>query len=122
VITLADNTPRGRRVRTYAITGGRTRPDHPLSADTVVSVPAYDPAVSAGLLPEERALYERAREPISVADLTAGLTILPTVIQILLGDLVTADRMVVHSAGAAAVHYDRDVLGRILDGLKELQS
>jgi hypothetical protein len=116
---LADNTSRGRRVRPYTITGGRTRPDQPLPMDTLVSVPTYDPAFSATLMPESQALYERARESVSIDDLAAGLTIRPSTILVLLGDLITADRVAVRPAGAAEP-YDKDMLGRILDGLKEL--
>jgi hypothetical protein len=106
------------RVRPYAITGGRTRPDHDLADPARVLVPRYDPARAASLLPEAMAIYERARQPISVADLTAHLPNIPaTTLLVLLSDLITAGLVQVEGG---AVERERDMLGRILEGLKEL--
>ncbi len=43
---------RSKRIRLYALTGGRTRPRHHLLVETLISVPHYDPQFSATLLPE----------------------------------------------------------------------
>ena len=52
---------RSKRIRLYALTGGRTRPRHHLMVETLISVPEYDPQLAETLMPESRALYELAR-------------------------------------------------------------
>jgi hypothetical protein len=112
-------TPSAGRVRPYAITGGRTRPDHPLTTATVVVVENYDPARSVDLPPESHAIYERAVRPVAVSDLLAGLpAVPPTTVLVLLGDLIDAG--LVRIEGDPADPTERDMLGRILAGLKEL--
>jgi hypothetical protein len=108
---------RASRVRPYAITGGRTRPDHDLAMDTRIVATQHDPARTATLQPESQAICDQAAHPISVANLAACLTAIPTTtLLVLLGDLI-ADGMLRVDDG---VPTQRDMLGRILDGLKEL--
>jgi hypothetical protein len=116
---LANTTMRSLRVRPYAITGGRTRPRHHLLVETLISVPNYDPQFSASLLPESQALYERARETTSIAELSAHLTIPLGVIRVLLSDLAASEMVFIHPTGYS-YSYDQNILGRILDGLKKL--
>ena len=112
-------TPRAGRVRPYAVTGGRTRPDHPLTMATVVVVVDYDPACSADLLPESQTIYELAVHPVPVGDLLAGLPAVPsTTVLVLLGDLIANGLIRIESD--PGVPTERDMLGRILAGLKEL--
>lgn len=111
---------RASRVRPYAITGGRTRPDHDLTTHTRVTVPNHDPARAADLLPEAQAIYEQARErPITVADLAACLRAIPdTTFLVLLSDLITDGLIAIDPDDE--VTSEQDMLGRILDGLREL--
>lgn len=110
---------RSQRVRLYALTRGRTRPRHHLLMETLISVPHYDPQVSATLMPESQTLYEFARKTISIAELSAQLTIPLGVIRVLISDLAAEERVVIHPTGFT-YHYDRIILERILDGLKRL--
>jgi hypothetical protein len=116
---LANTTMRSMRVRPYAITGGRTRPRRHLLVETLISVPYYDPQFSRSLMPESQALYERARDTISIAELSAHLTIPLGVIRVLLSDLAADEMVFIHPTGHS-YQYDRSILGRILDGLKKL--
>jgi hypothetical protein len=116
---VANTTMRSMRVRPYAITRGRTRPRHHLLVETLISVPHYDPEFSRALMPESQALYERARETISIAELSAHLTIPLGVIRVLLSDLAADEMVFIHPTGYS-YQYDRSILGRILDGLKKL--
>lgn len=108
---------RSTRVRPYAITRGRTRPRHLLLVETLVSVPNYDPQASAQLMPESQALYERARQRTSVAELSAHLDIPLGVIRVLLSDLAAQEMVFIHPTGFE-YKYDVHLLERILDGLK----
>jgi hypothetical protein len=101
------------------VTGGRTRPEQDLLPETLISVPQHDPELSKSLLPESRALYERAREKMSVADLAAATAIPLNVVTVLLGDLAEHGAVVVHPAGDA-YQYDVPTLVRILDRLENL--
>ena len=110
---------RSKRIRLYTLTGGRTRPRHHLLVETLISVPRYDHEFGLSLMPESRALYELAREMISIAELSAHLTIPLVVIRVLVSDLAAQERVVIHPTGYAYQH-DRIILERILDGLKKL--
>ncbi|AUI58489.1 DUF742 domain-containing protein [Amycolatopsis sp. BJA-103] len=110
---------RSRRIRPYALTGGRTKSSHLLLVETLISVPRYDPALSEALMPESRSLYERARERSSIAELSVGLDLPLGVVRVLIGDLATQGAVFVHPT-AHAYNHDTNVLERILDGLKRL--
>ncbi|SNQ47278.1 conserved hypothetical protein [Frankia canadensis] len=110
---------RSRRVRPYALTGGRTRARHHLLVETMISVPRYDPALSASLMPESKALYERARGQLSIAELSAMLSIPLGVVRVLISDLASQGAVFIHPTANAYPH-DRGVLERILHGLREL--
>lgn len=116
---MADTVMRSMRVRPYAITEGRTRSRHHLLVETLISVPSYDPRFSASLMPESQAIYERARETTSIAELSAHLTIPLGVIRVLLSDLAASEMIFIHPTGYS-YQYDQGILGRILDGLKKL--
>ncbi|WP_410659147.1 DUF742 domain-containing protein [Amycolatopsis sp. lyj-112] len=110
---------RSRRIRPYALTGGRTKSSHLLLVETLISVPRYDPALSEALMPESRSLYERARDRSSIAELSVGLDLPLGVVRVLIGDLATQGAVFVHPT-AHAYNHDTNVLERILDGLKRL--
>ncbi|MEU3626288.1 hypothetical protein BS329_16495 [Amycolatopsis coloradensis] len=110
---------RSRRIRPYALTGGRTKSSHLLLVETLISVPRYDPALAEALMPESRSLYERARERSSIAELSVGLDLPLGVVRVLIGDLATQGAVFVHPT-AHAYNHDTNVLERILDGLKRL--
>ncbi|MQA10320.1 MAG: DUF742 domain-containing protein [Pseudonocardiaceae bacterium] len=110
---------RSSRVRPYALTGGRTKTRHQLLVETLVSVPHYDPTLSESLMPESRLLYERARTRVSIAELSALLTMPLGVVRVLVSDLATQGAIFIHPT-AHAYQHDRQVLERILDGLKRL--
>ncbi len=116
---MIETAMRSNRVRAYALTGGRTRPRHHLLVETLISVPRYDPQFSSTLLPESRALYELARQPISLAELSVSLSIPLGVIRVLVSDLAAQEMVFIHPTGFA-YQYDPIILERILDGLKKL--
>lgn len=110
---------RSRRVRPYALTGGRTETRYHLLVETLISVPRYDPDLAGTLMPESRALYERARTPLSIAELSVLLAIPLGVVRVLVSDLAAQGAVFIHPTAHALLH-DRNVLERILHGLQEL--
>lgn len=110
---------RSKRIRPYALTGGRTRTRHHLLVETLVSVPEFDPVLADALMPESRALYIRACRRMSVAELSATLTLPLGVVRVLISDLAGQDAVFIHPT-AYAYQNNPHVLERILDGLKQL--
>lgn len=113
------SAPTNPWVRPYVLTGGRTRGHGQLLVHTLVWAPGYDPSFSATLLPEARVLYERASSVTeSVAELSAHCGVPLGVTRVLLSDLCSAGRVQVETP-AAASPYDRTLLERVLDGLRQ---
>jgi hypothetical protein len=110
-----------RVVRPYALTRGRTRPgrsDLPLEALVRVVTGATDPVGTA----ERRRILDLTREQIlSVAELSAHLSLPLGVVRVLVGDLADDGLVVVHTGSpAAAPPAHLKVLESVLDGISAL--
>lgn len=106
-------------VRPYVLTRGRTRTGRPLLVHTLVSAPAYDAAFAARLPPEARRLYSRANTHAeSVAELSAHCGVPLGVTRVLLADLAAHDRVMIAPQPGSSP-YDRDLLERVIDGLRQ---
>lgn len=113
------SAPTNPWVRPYVLTSGRTRGREQLLTHTLVSAPSYDSLFAARLLPEARALYERACSSTeSVAELSAHCGVPLGVTRVLLSDLCSAGRVLAEEP-ATASPYDRTLLERVLDGLRQ---
>lgn len=110
---------RSKRIRPYALTGGRTRARHHLLVETLISVPEFDPVLADSLMPESRMLYTRACQRMSIAELSATLDLPLGVIRVLISDLAGQNAVYIHPTAYAYQNNPR-VLERILDGLKQL--
>ena len=66
-------------------------------------------------------MYERARQPVSIAELSATLSIPLGVIRVLVSDLAAEGMIFIHPTGHA-YRYDHNILERILDGLNKLSA
>jgi hypothetical protein len=117
--TRPAKTTRSKRIRPYTLTGGRTRARHHLLVETLISVPRYDPTLSEALMPESKALYEQARSQMSIAELSAVLTIPLGVVRVLISDLASQGAVLIHPTAHSYLH-DQKVLDRILSGLRKL--
>jgi hypothetical protein len=111
-----------RVVRPYALTRGRTRPgrsDLPLEALVRVVTGATDPVGTA----ERRRILDLTREQIlSVAELSAHLSLPLGVVRVLVGDLADEGLVVVHTGSptAAPPAANLKVLESVLDGISAL--
>jgi Protein of unknown function (DUF742) len=110
---------RSKRIRAYALIGGRTRTRHHLLVETLISVPEFDPVLAESLMPESRLLYSRARQRMSIAELSANLELPLGVVRVLISDLAGQNAVFIHPT-AYAYQNNPHVLERILDGLKQL--
>jgi hypothetical protein len=114
------NTWVADRIRPYLLTGGRTATTHELLVETIISVPNYDQALAARLMPESRELYTLARSRVSVAELSALLTIPLAVIRVLVSDLADYGAIVIHPT-ASTFRHDGATMQRVLDALQNLK-
>ena len=111
-----------RVVRPYALTRGRTRPgrsDLPLEALVRVVAGASDPIGTT----ERRRILDLTRDQIlSVAELSAHLSLPLGVVRVLVGDLADEGLVVVHTGSPAAAPpaANLKVLESVLDGISAL--
>lgn len=102
------------KVRPYFMTGGRTRVRRPLLVHTLVSVTRYDVVFAAGLTREARTVYNSARTPSSVAELSARCDLPLGVARVVIDDLAAHDRMTIHDS---KIGPDIPLLEKLRDGL-----
>jgi Protein of unknown function (DUF742) len=114
-------TLRSARVRSYAITGGRTRARLPLLLQTLVSVPDYDVAVHQALVAESREIYSLCRSVRSVAEISAELDIPLGVVRVLISDLAGEGQVRIHPGAARAGEPEHVLLERVLRGLQTIR-
>ncbi len=104
-------------LRNYALTGGRTRPDHDL--DMACLIQAKVSELQTHLAPEKVQVFELCRnEALGVAEIAGRLRQPLQVTKILLSDLIT-DGVLINTSplvpdGAPSV----DVMKAVLDGLR----
>ncbi|RXS83342.1 DUF742 domain-containing protein [Streptomyces sp. TM32] len=115
----------GPVVRPYAMTRGRTRTAAENRLDLIALVIAESRAEEAVddqmLSPEHVEIVERCRqEPLSVAELAAGLDLPVGVVRVLIGDLLDADLVHVSRPVPPAELPDEKVLREVIDGLRAL--
>ncbi|MEV0237081.1 DUF742 domain-containing protein [Nonomuraea sp. NPDC050786] len=110
---------RSSLVRMYAVTGGRTAPRTELAMEALVSS-----ATSARLGPrytrEYRAISELCRQVRSVAEISALLSVPLGVARVLVADMEADGLVRVYQPQLDAGLPDRDLLERVLSGLRRL--
>jgi hypothetical protein len=111
---------RGGRVRPYTLTHGRTISRRPLLLETLISVPAYDPAVERGLIAESREIYRLCRDTRSVIEIAAELAIPLGVVRVLVGDLADNGLLWVHPTAPGTGVPDQELFERVLVGLQTI--
>lgn len=124
---LPDPEPPGERaedvaiVRPYAWTGGRTRPVYDLAVETLVSVGQAGRDPSRIPQYEHRAVAELCREPRSVAEVAAMMSIPLGVARVLIGDMASQGTVVVHQTASTSGDVpDLALMERVLSGLRRL--
>lgn len=80
--------------RLYVITGGRSGPSTAVHLDLVTLVVAKGPA-RPEMQPEQAAILRMCRSPLSVAEIAAYAGLPVSVVTVLVGDLMAAQRVYV---------------------------
>ncbi|WP_393916137.1 DUF742 domain-containing protein [Halostreptopolyspora alba] len=116
-----NGTPgRSNRVRSFSLTGGRTRAPSPLLLETLVSAISMNATGFAELTPEQREIYLACREPTSVTEIATRLSMPIGVARILISDLSDHDRVAIHPTVRRDQPSNRHLLERILHGLESI--
>jgi Protein of unknown function (DUF742) len=108
----------GPVVRPYAITGGRTRPEHSYPLEALVQTSADGERADSARTPEVAAICALCRSSRSVAEVAANLGVPLGVARVLIGDMVSEGLVLVHEPSAEPP--DDRLLERVLSGLRRL--
>jgi signal recognition particle receptor subunit beta len=112
--TIGEET---RLVRPYAVTGGRTTPRQQLALEALVCSTGYEPRDLSVLSSECRAILRFCVDWRSVAEISAVLQLPVGVVRVLVADMSTDGVLRVHQPDLEEGP-GRDVLARVLDGLR----
>ncbi|MDQ4103797.1 MAG: DUF742 domain-containing protein [Actinomycetota bacterium] len=108
-------------VRPYTWTGGRTSPVVALEVETLVSTSEHGRDVAALTSVEHRDVAELCRDPRSVAEVAALLSLPLGVARVLLGDMADIGLIVVHrKANTSGDTPEIALMERVLSGLRRL--
>lgn len=111
----------GPIVRSFATTGGRTRPSRDDFNLITLIVAANTDAAYPGLEPEHLVILNLcATTPMSVAEISARLDLPVMVVKVLLGDLLDMGAVYTRAPIGLAQAPDIHVLQAVLDGIRRL--
>ncbi|TQK44630.1 uncharacterized protein DUF742 [Streptomyces sp. SLBN-118] len=105
--------------RLYVITGGRSGSSAPTALDLVTLIVAKS-APRPGTPPEQAAIIRLCHAPLSVAEISAYLSLPVSVVTVLLSDLLAEDRVLARAPVKPAQLPDRALIEAVIDGLQKL--
>ena len=109
-----------RRVRPYAMTGGRTKPAYAdLEIEALVSTTSAGERASK-LTVEQRAIAALCRDILSIAEVSARLDLPLGVTRVLVGDMADEGMVLIHRPTQTGDRPDLALLERVLDGLRSI--
>jgi hypothetical protein len=109
------------RVRPYARTGGRTRSDHDLALEAMVSTSDLGRSNRGAAPVEYRAICDLCDAARSVAEIAAYLGLPLGVVKVLAGDMADAGLVIIHQTGLSlGDRSSREFMERVLQGLRAL--
>jgi hypothetical protein len=109
-----------RRVRPYAVTRGRTRPSgEDLELEALVSTTVLGEAARS-LSPERHSIALLCRDVLSIAEISARLSLPLGVARVLVGDMADEGLVQVHRPNQVGDRPDIVLLERVLYGLRAI--
>ncbi|MFD9224155.1 DUF742 domain-containing protein [Streptomyces sp. NPDC060064] len=105
--------------RLYVITGGRSGSSAPTTLDLVTLIVARS-GPRPGVQPEHAAIIRLCQAPLSVAELSAYLSLPVSVVTVLLSDLLADNQVIARAPVQAAQLPDRALIEAVIDGLQKL--
>jgi hypothetical protein len=116
--TFSDDDGPALRVRSYVYTQGRTRANVDLPIETLVKVTPQGTSAAPRLTLERKKIVGLCNAPISIAEISAHLSIPLGVARVLVGDM--AEEGFLTSYKPRDERPDLKLLERVLDGLQAL--
>ncbi len=107
-----------RFVRQFALTRGRVTSANDLALDTLVQATALGQRDVGRMAPQQRAIVELARTPLSVAEVSAHLGLHLGIARVLVSDLAMSEHLAVSAYVNDAGGPDLSTLERLLDDLQ----
>lgn len=105
--------------RLYVVTGGRNRPARRVPFDLVTLIVSRN-APRAGTHPEHAAILRLCANPLSVAEISAYLSLPGSTVTVLVADLVDSGQVEVREPVSAAALPDAQLLEAVMDGLSRI--
>ncbi|WP_327323641.1 DUF742 domain-containing protein [Streptomyces sp. NBC_01210] len=105
--------------RLYVITGGRSGSSAPTTLDLVTLIVARS-GPRPGVQPEHAAIIRLCQAPLSVAELSAYLSLPVSVVTVLLSDLLADNQVIARAPVQAAQLPDRALIEAVIHGLQKL--
>jgi len=107
--------------RPYARTGGRTRPDHNLSLEALVTTSEQGRRHEGARTEEHRTICDFCTSARTVADIVAELQLPLGVVKVIVADMATGGLVLVHQPGLAfGDRSSREFMERLLNSLHSL--
>lgn len=114
----------GTPVPLYVITGGRSHAEDDASALDLVTLVVSRSSPQPGLAPEHAAIVRMCRHPLSVAEVSAHLSLPFSAVTVLLADLLSRSLVEIRQPRSeqrrAAADPDIETLKALIDGLQRL--
>ena len=110
----------GPVVRSFAITGGRTRTGMAFDLLTHVVATETGAEIAASLAPEHREIVDRAARPVSIAELAGHLNRPLGVVWVLVADLYDAGAVSLDTPEPNSRRPGDSTLSAVIDGLRSL--
>ncbi|GAA2227903.1 DUF742 domain-containing protein [Streptomyces amakusaensis] len=105
--------------RLYVITGGRSGASGPATLDLVTLIVAKS-GPRHGMQPEHNAIIRLCQSPLSVAEISAYLSLPVSVVTVLLSDLLLDSQVMARAPVQPALLPDRALIEAVIDGLQKL--
>ncbi|MDQ8700913.1 DUF742 domain-containing protein [Streptomyces sp. LHD-70] len=105
--------------RLYVITGGRSGSSAKTTLDLVTLIVARS-APRPGMQPEQAAIVRICQRPLSVAEISAHLSLPVSVVTVLLSDLIADNRVFSRPPVPPAKLPDIALIEAVIDGLQKL--
>ncbi|UGY94452.1 DUF742 domain-containing protein [Streptomyces gobiensis] len=105
--------------RLYVITGGRSGSSVSTSLDLVTLIVARS-GPRPGMQPEHASIVRLCHSPLSVAEISAYMSLPVSVVTVLLGDLLADDRVVARAPVPSAQLPDPALIEAVIHGLQKL--
>lgn len=105
--------------RLYVVTGGRSRPIEQIPLDLVTLIVSRD-GPKPGTHPEQAAILRMCANPLSVAEISAYLSLPVSTVTVLVADLVDRNQVEVRAPVSTAALPELGLLEAVMDGLSRI--